>query len=237
MVTNQASLFFHMHTSVQECRSILHSLRQERRAQTYTHSQWHAGRDDSQGRNSVIGSNCFKMSRRRPPIIYLNLLIMGGWKRGGREEGDGDPGRGRGATPCRRRLIIFVLTDTRAQPLDEWAALNKLSRATQRENGLHKQHCTRRSVCLSPSHSLFLLMKEPQPHSVDSPVISANTVGEKKKEERKGKREMKDRKCRHRCLHRYPQNIPSFTVHLFCLLQTSSSFISPECRDLLWTLF
>lgn len=36
------------------------------------------GGNNSQRRDNVIDSNCFKMSWRRPPIIYLNRLIMGG---------------------------------------------------------------------------------------------------------------------------------------------------------------
>lgn len=36
------------------------------------------GGNKSQIRHNVIGPNCLKMSRRSPPIIYLNRLIMGG---------------------------------------------------------------------------------------------------------------------------------------------------------------
>lgn len=69
-----------------------------------------------------------------------NWLITVGWEGGRRGGGgvvDATQAKGRGVSPC--RLIIFVLTDARAQPLDEQAVLNKLSRAIQRESGFRKQ--------------------------------------------------------------------------------------------------
>lgn len=199
MATNQASLLFHMHTSVHECRSILHSLRQERRAQTYTHSQWHAGRDDSQGRNSVIGSNCLKMSRRRPPIIYLNLLIMGGWKRGGREEGDVTQAKGE---ELLRAAVASLFSSWRTPALNPW--MNGPCwisyHEQQRENRLHKQHCTTEK-CASLSFSLSLSPDERAPATFWGLTCNFSKHSRwKRKGGTKRKKRMKDRKCRRRCL-------------------------------------
>lgn len=85
-------------------------------------------------RDNVIGPNCLKMSSRAPPIIYLNRLIMGGceeeeteWQRqdeeeeGEKEEERRAASHGENALLCAAVASLFsVLTDARAQPLDEW---------------------------------------------------------------------------------------------------------------------